>query len=242
MASPKKPDLRLVPYTSIRETKNYSRTHYLDIPALADAIRANGLDDPIAVVENDGWYEVVNGGRRYRAWGLLHAEDPKRYANMPVILRTFDDEASRAKTNAGNNFAHREPSLYEKFETIRALHDLGLTQRQIADSTSLSIPSVSRFVGWQKLHPRILRAMQNGADIPRDLLDEWHSLPLDDQDKSWNEHQRREPRNSNGSSRKTLSRKSITQIIDLFSTGDDRHQFAAQVLEYVMGDRASLPE
>lgn len=66
-----------------------------DVEELRNSIQMHGLLDPIVVApeEDAGWYLLISGHRRHKAWGQLREEDPEKYAEIPAIVRTFESKA-----------------------------------------------------------------------------------------------------------------------------------------------------
>lgn len=75
-----------VDYASITvDREGRQRRELTGIEELAGSIRRNGLIQPIVIDKNN---KLVAGERRYTAWGLLFAEDPKQWGKIPARYTT----------------------------------------------------------------------------------------------------------------------------------------------------------
>ena len=88
------PEIRRIPWDRIRANEaNFYGVK--DVEDLARSIEIHGLLDPVVVMpaEDPGWYTLISGHRRHKAWGILREQDPKRWAEIPAIVREFSSAA-----------------------------------------------------------------------------------------------------------------------------------------------------
>ena len=82
-------EIREIPWDRIRANEaNFYGVK--DVEELARSIEMHGLLDPIVVTPAEpGWYTLISGHRRHKAWGELREKDPEKYAEIPAIVREF---------------------------------------------------------------------------------------------------------------------------------------------------------
>lgn len=86
-------EISLIPWDRIRvNSENFYAVD--DVEDLRNSIQMHGLLDPITVTPDaeDGYYLLISGHRRHKAWGLLRAEDPETYARIPAMIRRFESK------------------------------------------------------------------------------------------------------------------------------------------------------
>ena len=151
------PELRMIPVEDIYENeKNFYSVD--DVKELADSIAVHGLLDPIVVTYNEpaGMYQLISGHRRFKAWNELWAKTPKKYAEIPAIVRTFSSPAmAELALIMANSTARvlKAPEIYEQAQRIeRLLYDLreegvrfpGRMREQVAKACQVSSTKLAR--------------------------------------------------------------------------------------------------
>lgn len=86
-------EISLIPWDRIRVN---GENFYIvdDVEELRNSIQMHGLLDPITVTPDaeEGYYLLISGHRRHKAWGLLRDEDPETYARIPAMIRRFESK------------------------------------------------------------------------------------------------------------------------------------------------------
>ena len=150
------PEITLIPWDHIRANLDNFYT-VDDVDELRNSIQMHGLLDPIVVTpEEEGWYLLISGHRRHKAWGLLREEDPARYAEIPAIVRTFESKAmAELALIMANSSARRltSPEIARQAERVtRLLYDLkeqgyefnGRMRDQVAQACQVSSTKLAR--------------------------------------------------------------------------------------------------
>lgn len=86
-------EISLIPWDRIRVNgENFYVVN--DVEELRNSIQMHGLLDPITVTPDaeEGYYLLISGHRRHKAWGLLRDEDPETYARIPAMIRRFESK------------------------------------------------------------------------------------------------------------------------------------------------------
>ena len=129
-----------------------------DVEELANSIRMHGLLDPIVVTpeEDEGWYMLISGHRRHKAWGQLRDEDPGKYGTIPAIVRRFESKAmGELALIMANSSARKltDAEISRQAERIeRLLYDLkeegyefhGRMREQVAKACQVSSSKLAR--------------------------------------------------------------------------------------------------
>lgn len=128
----------MVPVTQLRPSEEQPRRTFDDasLDELASDIAANGLINPLTVVQEGGGYRIVAGERRYRALQRAGMHD--------AAVRVVDASTARAVQLAEN--LHREDlPLLEEAQAFAALRDeLSLSVRELAEKVRKSRSYVQR--------------------------------------------------------------------------------------------------
>lgn len=129
-----------------------------DVEDLRNSIRMHGLLDPVTVIADaePGFFRLVSGHRRHKAWGLLREEDPDKYAMIPAIVRDFGNPALAELALIMANSATRKLTPAEighQAERVeRLLYDLkesgyefdGRMRDQVAQACQVSASKLAR--------------------------------------------------------------------------------------------------
>lgn len=131
----------------IRPNPRQPRTVFdeASIDELAGSIRETGIIQPLLVVPQDDYYQLVVGERRWRA------AQKAGLRVVPVIVRNMPEDKQLEVSLIEN--IHREDlnplEIAEAFE--RLVGQLGLTQQEIADKVGKDRASVANYIRLLKL-------------------------------------------------------------------------------------------
>jgi len=143
-----------IPVSKIKEGFNYRRRYDpAKMTSLQASIKAQGLIQPVVVrkLDDDG-YQLIAGGRRYRAYVAEFGEQ----SEIPAIVRVLTDAEATAAMIAENN-EREDPSVIEDAEGAARMLGLCKGDREEA----------ARRLGWSrnKLDRRL--AIMNAIDEVR---------------------------------------------------------------------------
>lgn len=151
-----------------------------DISMLIATIRAVGQKYPILLrpipADPDGGYEVIEGGRRWRAQRALQAERPDEPIFVPAIISESDDDDARA---LGLAIAVTARPLHpvDEYEAFAALAAAGCAVERIAADFGLTTKQARQRLALGGLAPR-LREMWRAGEIGAEAAREWARAPL----------------------------------------------------------------
>ncbi|ECY3829299.1 ParB/RepB/Spo0J family partition protein, partial [Salmonella enterica subsp. enterica serovar Senftenberg] len=130
-----------------------------EIREYADSIHAVGLIHNIVVVEcDDGRLEVVCGGGRTKAIGLLVEEGKVNPDHEWIAYKAVPRELARA-VSLTENGRHKTMHPAEQIAGFRALAEEGKTPAQIGDLLGYGVKHVQRMLKLAGLAPVILQAL-----------------------------------------------------------------------------------
>ena len=149
-------EITMIPWDHIRA--NLDNFYVVDdVEELRNSIQMHGLLDPVVVTpEEEGWYLLVSGHRRHKAWGQLREAEPEKYDRIPAIVRTFESKAMAELALIMANSSARELSPAEisrQAERVeRLLYDLkeqgyefpGRMRDQVAKACQVSSSKLAR--------------------------------------------------------------------------------------------------
>lgn len=152
-----------VPLTQIFNDTNFNcRGHItpLDVKDLADDIRDNGLQFPIAIqprfdvkdLPEEYNYRIIAGHRRYMAFKIL------KIVEIPCMVRRGLTELEARLMNLSENLKRRELNMKQEADAVKQLRLLGLTQEDIASKLGQSR-------AWVQIRLHLLR-------LPEQIQDE----------------------------------------------------------------------
>lgn len=182
------PDTAEVPIGLVAPSPNNVRADLGDLTELADSIRAEGIIQPLVVVDAELWrhhhphqtvtgqYVVVAGHRRRAAAELAGLD------RVPIVIRDRFAAPERATVAMLIENVHRADLT--PLEQARGLADLaatGLSQREIARQTGLSQAQVSKRLSLLRLTTRGQQALAAG-DMSVDTALALLKLPTGRQD------------------------------------------------------------
>lgn len=137
------------------------RKNFGDIDKLAAEIKAQGVLNPISVIpfKDEGGndkYRLVDGERRYRAVMKLLNEGDTEIQRIPALFlsKSLSEEdmlIQQALRNEGDQFTPYEWGLLAK----RLMDKCGLTMKEVSEKLGINIGTISRYLGYLELDPRL---------------------------------------------------------------------------------------
>lgn len=133
---------------------------------LADSIREHGLLEPIVVrpiagallIKGDTYlYEIVAGERRYRACIMAGLEA------IPCRVHNSLDDATALRLAIVENVQRQDLDPLEEAEGYRALAQLGMRQREIAEAVKRSQPAIANTMRLLDLPAGVQAKIRAGA-------------------------------------------------------------------------------
>lgn len=123
---------------------------------LAESIKMYGVIQPIVVSEQDGYYAIIAGERRWRAAKKAGLKQ------IPAIIRE-DDAKKNQEISLIENMQREDLNPFEKASGIRALMDeYHMTQEQIAKVLGKKRSSIANSVRVLNLAPEVLELAKQG--------------------------------------------------------------------------------
>lgn len=120
---------------------------------LADSIAKNGLIQPIAVrqSQNDGYYTIVAGERRWRAAKMAGLSE------IPVVIMDIDEKKA-AELALIENIQRKDLNPIEEAKAFRSLiEEYNLTQADVAASVGKSRVSITNSLRLLELPDEVLK-------------------------------------------------------------------------------------
>jgi ParB family chromosome partitioning protein len=147
-----------VPLNKIRPSALQPRKEFSEeaLRELADSIREQGIVQPLIVRENNGFYELIAGERRWRASQLIQLPE------VPVIVRTADDRAVLELALIENLQRENLNALEEAQGYAQLAEQFQLTQEEIALKVGKSRASVANATRLLKLPVTVQRFVREG--------------------------------------------------------------------------------
>lgn len=147
-----------------------------DVSMLAATIRARGLLHPLLVRQDSlyepGHYEVLAGGRRWRALrSLCDAGVDDFGADKEIAIKIFEGSDAEAREAAIAESATQRPlHPLDEFQAFAALEEDGLDIAAIARDFALTERHVKQRLALARLSPRVRAAWRNG-ELSRDAAE-----------------------------------------------------------------------
>ena len=147
-----------VPLNRVRPSPLQPRKEFSEeaLKELADSIRAQGIVQPLIVRENQGFYELIAGERRWRASQLLNL------AEVPVIVRVADDRAVLELALIENLQRENLNALEEALGYAQLAELFQLTQEEIAVKVGKSRAAVANATRLLKLPTVVQSFLRTG--------------------------------------------------------------------------------
>jgi len=141
-----------------------------DVTTLSATIRAVGLRQPPLVIKSpdDSGYEVLDGGRRWRALRLLEEQGDAPNVITCDVFSGTETEAREAALAVSITQKPLHP--VDEYEAFRQLADAGMTTAQIAHDFAQSERQVRQRLALGRLSPRVLELWRAGQ-IDRDCAE-----------------------------------------------------------------------
>ena len=153
-----KGNLRTLKITEVEPNREQPRKLFNQesLEELADSIKTYGIIQPIVVSEEDGYFSIIAGERRWRAAKIAGLEE------IPAIIRENDEQTNR-EIALIENIQREDLNPYEKAIGIKNLMDkYGMTQEQVSNRIGRSRSSVSNTVRILYLAPDVLELVKQG--------------------------------------------------------------------------------
>lgn len=154
-----------VPFFKLRynEAINARATTNEGIDDFAESIAIKGIIEPLIVrpADNDT-FEVINGGRRFRALGkLVKAKRISKKFEVPVAIRNETD-AEALETSLMSNIVRLPMHAVEQHEVFARLTEGGSTDAEIAARFGITERTVRQHKALGRLAPEIRDAWKKG--------------------------------------------------------------------------------
>jgi ParB family chromosome partitioning protein len=154
-----------------------------DVSQLAATIKAAGLQYPLLVIPRPdvaGEYEVIDGGRRWRALKSFLGESEE----VPVEIHDGDEHSARRATLA-LSITPRALHPVAEFEAFAKLVDAGFDVAAIAKDFALTERHVKQRLALGSLAPCVREAWRKG-EISRDSAEAFTIGPIEAQEALFN--------------------------------------------------------
>ena len=151
-------NLKTLKITDVEPNREQPRKQFKKeaLEELAESIKEYGIIQPIVVAEQEGYYSIIAGERRWRAAKLAGLEE------IPAIIRENDEQKNR-EIALIENIQREDLNPYEKAIGIRNLMDkYGLTQEEVSKRIGKSRSAVSNTVRILNLAPDVLELVKEG--------------------------------------------------------------------------------
>ena len=118
-------DVVMVPIESIKPNPRNTEIYLIgDVSSLAEDIKANGLRQPLEVVQDGSSYRLIGGERRWTAMMQLHEAGDARFATVPCVLRPAGSEDDELLALITANSTARELTDGERLAQYEALKSI----------------------------------------------------------------------------------------------------------------------
>ena len=151
-------ELKKLKVIDIEPNRNQARKVFdqESLQELADSIKEYGIIEPIVVTENDGYYSIIAGERRWRAAKIAGLVE------VPAIIREKDERRNK-EISLIENIQREDLNPVDKAQGIKALMDeYSLTQEEISKIVGKSRSSVANTIRILNLSPDVLNLVKEG--------------------------------------------------------------------------------
>lgn len=151
-------ELRNLKVVDIEPNRNQARKIFEQdsLQELADSIKMYGVIQPIVVTENEGYYSIIAGERRWRAAKMAGL------TQIPAIIRDGDEKKNK-EISLIENIQREDLNPVDKAQGIKALIDeYHLTQEEIAKILGKSRSGIANSVRILNLAPNVLELVKEG--------------------------------------------------------------------------------
>lgn len=118
-------EFTLIPIDSVVSNTFVTRRDLKRIDELAESIKEHGVLAPLLVLQRDEQFEIIDGGRRFRAARLAGLTD------LPAIVQSAEDQQA-ATLSVIANLQRDDLTPLDEAAAFEALQRLGLSQTEIA--------------------------------------------------------------------------------------------------------------
>jgi ParB family chromosome partitioning protein len=216
------------------------------LPGLKASILARGVLAPLSVTAPPkgakgakAKYQVIAGGRRYRALREL-ANELKIGENymVPVVVRPESDAAEIVEISLAENILREPLKPHEEYAAFARLADAGASEAAIAEHFGVSARRVGQLLRLGNLHPDLLAAFESGALKEEEARNFAATADQALQAKAWAAYQQipsrsRYPHNINGL---IAGKDSHTLNVQLRAVGRERYEAAGGRIEIDLFD------
>ena len=147
----------LVDISLVSPNKNQPRKEFDEtaLNELAESIKNYGIISPVIARNNDGFYEIIAGERRWRAAKLAGLK------KIPVIVRDYDEQIA-AEVALIENIQREDLNPIEEAKAYQRLIDeFSLKQEDIAQKISKSRVFITNSLRLLKLDERVQRMLED---------------------------------------------------------------------------------
>ncbi len=152
----------------VEPNKNQPRINFDDekIEELANSIKEYGVIQPIIVTNQNDYYQIVAGERRWRA------AKKAGLSEIPAIVRTYSEQKNK-EVALIENIQREDLNPIEKAQALREIIDkYGLKQHELADKLGISRSGIANTMRILNLDPRVIDLVKQG------LISEGHCRSL----------------------------------------------------------------
>ena len=144
-------DIMKVNINLIEPNPNQPRKSFDDnaIHELADSIKSFGVLQPLVVVKNDKFYEIIAGERRWRAAKIAGLKD------IPVIVKEFTHEEMVEVALIENIQRENLNPIEEAIAYQRLIEEFHLKQEEVAEKVSKSRSAITNTLRLLVLDDRV---------------------------------------------------------------------------------------
>ena len=150
--------LRNLKIIDVEPNRNQARKMFDQegLEELADSIKMYGIIQPIVVTDNNGYYSIIAGERRWRAAKIAGLTE------IPAIVRERDEKKNK-EISLIENIQREDLNVIEKAEGIKALMvEYDLKQDEIAKILGKSRSGIANTVRVLNLSPKVLELAKEG--------------------------------------------------------------------------------
>ena len=135
----------------IEPNKNQPRKEFNEdaLQELADSIKQFGVIEPLVVVKRKGYYELIDGERRWRAARLAGLKE------VPVVIKDYDDQQIVEIALIENIQREDLNPIEEAHAYERLIQEFNLTQDEVAERVSKSRTTVTNALRLLKLTEKV---------------------------------------------------------------------------------------
>lgn len=154
--------VQMIPLQKAEPNPNQPRKFFdpEELQALADSIAENGILQPLAVREMDGFYQIIAGERRWRAARMAGLKE------IPVLIVDANEEKAARLALVENLQRQDLNPMEEALGYKRLMEDFGLTQEDAATAVSKSRSAVANTLRLLNLPQSLQDMVADGSLTP----------------------------------------------------------------------------